>query len=841
MARSTTTLRTTPLRRSTTPAPSRLLAPALPAALLLVLFAFAPTASAADPVWVAVQPGAAPGTEARIELDPSSSTNLRSTVDVHIFGFWREDLVGDDGQIYQRITVPGLTNLRQPGQPDLPVARFALAVPTVANVVTPITSSASNTVIIPSIQAWPAPIPGNDDPIDPLESPGPGDTQGNDDVFTLDPLIYGQVGPFPATPDAGSAPVRTMFGHYPGAMVQVHPVSWDPSVQRLFVNETSTFVFDHGGALQSLGQATKKKQLLAAGMFVNWPSAGAPFGLFSDSYEARYLIVTPAPYAAGLGAFILHKKILGYQVTVRVPASATPVAIAAEIDTWYAQGDPGMDHFVLLVGDADLMPPVDVFSVGDTDDPYATIGGGAFPQVHLGRVSVDGVTDLQNQLQKIMDYEVQPITDVDYGRVVLVAHDQNAPGKYTAAHLKVATASYASSPDFDLQFGFFGATDSDVRASINAGAGLVAYRGHGSTYSWTDWNPAAEYFHKNDIAMLANASTILPIVWSFACTNSNIGVSMGGGDDCFGEAWLENATVGGVAHYGATDTTKTSYNHLLDEVLFDLVYDQGVVVHGQALDFAELLMTVYGWQGSDQKRYMLLGDPSMAIRRDVYAKPTVTGFPIKFTSTAPGDTQDLLIQVDLPDGSPLAEAQVSLYKASAIPGADDELLVNGYTNGLGELNFVFELPTSGVLHWSVQDQLGNIAVGTVPVDPTAAWGDLGNGLAGLYGTPRLGGEGSLAGGTPYALVLTDAHPVQPAWLVLGLAPLSAPFKGGVLVPHPDLIVSGLVTSAAGDLALDDTWPTGVPSGASFFTQFWITEPGAPSGFAASNGLRGTTP
>jgi hypothetical protein len=37
------------------------------------------------------------------------------------------------------------------------------------------------------------------------------------------------------------------------------------------------------------------------------------------------------------------------------------------------------------------------------------------------------------------------------------------------------------------------------------------------------------------------------------------------------------------------------------------------------------------------------------------------------------------------------------------------------------------------------------------------------------------------------------------------------------------------------------WPAGVPSGFSLWVQHWVADLASPTGLAASNGVRGTTP
>ena len=80
----------------------------------------------------------------------------------------------------------------------------------------------------------------------------------------------------------------------------------------------------------------------------------------------------------------------------------------------------------------------------------------------------------------------------------------------------------------------------------------------------------------------------------------------------------------------------------------------------------------------------------------------------------------------------------------------------------------------------------------------------------------------------------------PAALILGLSQLGAPFKGGVLVPDPDVVIP-VTTDVLGQITLASVWPGGVPSGFSFFCQWWIPNVGGATNWAATNGLMGETP
>jgi len=122
----------------------------------------------------------------------------------------------------------------------------------------------------------------------------------------------------------------------------------------------------------------------------------------------------------------------------------------------------------------------------------------------------------------------------------------------------------------------------------------------------------------------------------------------------------------------------------------------------------------------------------------------------------------------------------------------------------------------------------------------ASWEDVGGGLAGFLGTPSVDGTGIMTAGSTLTLQLGNTLPVTTAYLVLGLGQVGVPFKGGVLVPTPDVVLGGL-SVVSQSLELSTTFPPGVPSGSQLVYQFWVQDVTGPAGFTASNGLVSTTP
>ncbi len=125
--------------------------------------------------------------------------------------------------------------------------------------------------------------------------------------------------------------------------------------------------------------------------------------------------------------------------------------------------------------------------------------------------------------------------------------------------------------------------------------------------------------------------------------------------------------------------------------------------------------------------------------------------------------------------------------------------------------------------------------------PAPQWTNLGNGLEGTTGVPVLLGSGPLTAGSDTSVVLTNGKPSAAAAFVIGLTSLFAPFKQGVLVPFPDLLLTISGIAPSGSIGLQFVWPAGLPAGVELYWQCLILDPGAPKGFAMSNGLKSLTP
>ena len=124
------------------------------------------------------------------------------------------------------------------------------------------------------------------------------------------------------------------------------------------------------------------------------------------------------------------------------------------------------------------------------------------------------------------------------------------------------------------------------------------------------------------------------------------------------------------------------------------------------------------------------------------------------------------------------------------------------------------------------------------------WADHEHALKGTsFQPPLLYAAGSLGSASGNELLLAGIPGGGAAYIVASATDLSVPFKGGVLVPAPDVILGPVaLPDAIGEaLSLPFHMPVVVPSGFTFYMQYWFADAGAPQGFAASNALSGTTP
>ncbi|MGQ0552789.1 MAG: FG-GAP repeat protein [Planctomycetota bacterium] len=120
------------------------------------------------------------------------------------------------------------------------------------------------------------------------------------------------------------------------------------------------------------------------------------------------------------------------------------------------------------------------------------------------------------------------------------------------------------------------------------------------------------------------------------------------------------------------------------------------------------------------------------------------------------------------------------------------------------------------------------------------WETLGGGIAGALGEPLLTAQGTLCGGTQITLTASQLPAGAPMLFCLGTSAINLPFKGGVFVPWPEVML-GSFAGSSGAAVVSGTWPPGQPGQQHVLAQAWILDASAPHGLSATDALRATTP
>ncbi|MDX2020098.1 MAG: C25 family cysteine peptidase [Deltaproteobacteria bacterium] len=641
--------------------------------------------------WVGIA-GAPIGTPAAITS--AASNDSESVFDIAIAGYFLEEKTGPDGAKYTRMSIPGLGTFGQVGAPDLPVVRMDLAVPTSVRAVSA-SAEILASVELQNFVAWPAPQPGSD-------QTNAAQELGFPDRFSKDDKIYAGQRPFPADTVA-PALVSAKLGSIRGASVEVNPAVWDPTTNTLKLATQMRVTFDHKGTFDNDAPITQERNLSAAAKFANWTSISRFISVNALFFAGDFLFIYPPGYQDEMAPLVSQKAARGFAVTERTLAETggTCASIRAAIATWYASRSAARDKFAILVGDTAQIPLCAAPTGAPSDDLYGDADGDGVndldEEVYVGRLSVNSEADAATQVDKILRYEDHAELFFNYGRTLLVAHKEEAPGKYVGAHESVRTAAYTVPPTFSTLYGHIsGVNDADVTSAINGGMGLVAYRGHGSSNAWTGWNTANEYYDTSDVSALNNALTQTPVVWSFACNNAELDVS-----DSIGEVWMANSKRG-VAHYGSTIPSGTYQNHELDRQMFQAVFTAGLTTHGRAIERGEAQMAAISGASGNAWMYLLLGDPEMRLRRG--PKISFTIRLLEAPRLCPNGNCGLPVSILDEKGNPAPNVLVSAYK----PGTRlPEVFDNRYTDEKGTAILPASIATPGAVTVSVRDLAGN--------------------------------------------------------------------------------------------------------------------------------------
>lgn len=388
-----------------------------------------------------------------------------------------------------------------------------------------------------------------------------------------------------------------------------------------------------------------------------------------------YLIISVPKYTEAVNAFAEWKKMLGFNVHIKIENSWTPNSVKETVKNLYAKKNSL--YYMLIVGDQEDVPgsySTHGYASHVTDLWYGCMDGenDFTPDIYRGRLSVNTANEALTVVNKIIQYERNPIlTSTFYNKGVNCAYFQDVLPKDDYADRRFAQTSenvrdylqtqgksiqriycthedvtpthwnrgmYSNGENIPVEllkpiFAWNGKA-TDITSSINAGAFYVLHRDHGATWGWGDPRYTVE-----NVNSLSNGNK-LPVVFSMNCLTGQFNSNSG---TCFAEAFLRKPNGGCVGIFAATESSMSGYNDALTGGMFDAIWPSPglrIVMPsqsstaptptptyrlGQILDQGFARMTeIYGanamYTRYTKELFHCFGDPSMQIYTDV---PTI--------------------------------------------------------------------------------------------------------------------------------------------------------------------------------------------------------------------------
>jgi hypothetical protein len=592
------------------------------------------------------------GNEDVAHLGVEVSDAEKTIIDINVKGIKVEQIL-DDGELFQILTISDYATTEDLGKPQLPIIKSVVAIPEGASLNATVMEASYKTYS--GFKVYPFQMPLADSENASLENASRDTGILIDSGFYSQDIFYPekmvvigtpgiwrdlivvdlQINPVMFNPAKGELRI---YDHikvelaYEGGVVERTIVSQEfaPMYQSVILNYDFLDVAE--GELESRSASGIAPNLTGYGFKYEIMKSEAPadvdpkyFLIRHDGYVSEGSVQPLLDWRVANGLNYVHGVFVsGY--------SPTPQDIKNVIESIYSLY-PSL-QYVVLVGDISYLPwydnwdPSSIFRnewPGESlpsDYWYGCISGNdLYPELAVGRLSVNNDAEAQQQINKILTYEGNSPAGSWTNRVLLVANDKETA--YEPCKESIRTATYSNPFTFYKAYGSSGATNAVVSNAINDGIGIVNYRGHGLMTAWTDWNTLHQYYSTTEAQALNNGDKT-PVVFSIACLCS----ALDHPTNCLGEAFVKDDD-SAVAFLGATRSSWRDPNDDFDKYLVDVIGNDGIRNIGMASNAANVrMMTKYkldSFATDNAKMYLWLGDPALRLWTSPIARADTIG------------------------------------------------------------------------------------------------------------------------------------------------------------------------------------------------------------------------
>ncbi|MFQ5583665.1 MAG: C25 family cysteine peptidase, partial [Calditrichia bacterium] len=312
-----------------------------------------------------------------------------------------------------------------------------------------------------------------------------------------------------------------------------------------------------------------------------------------------------------------------------------------------------------------------------------------YPDVFVGRASVENSSEAQAFVNKILTYEKNAPNAHELNMLFLAEVLWSNP--YTNSglgknHIDSLYVPQRFDPITKLYEALGNENYSSVMDALNSGQNIINHNGHAG---YTSMGIGSGYLHRSDMDILTNGPKY-SILFSIGCWPAAFD------RDCIAEHFLTNPNGGGVAFignsrygWGSPGNPLYGYSDRFDQQFFKKLFTDQLPNIGNALAAAKAVYVplasqenVYRWC---EYEVNLLGDPEMPVWTDA-PKTFVVSCPAELPA---GNTQ---CQVSVTDGtSPVEGAMVCMMKENEVY----QTALTGH-NGLATFQFTTANPASDI-------------------------------------------------------------------------------------------------------------------------------------------------
>lgn len=509
----------------------------------------------------------------------------------------------------------------------------------------------------------------------------------------------------------------------PFAKLRFYPILYNGYQQQAYIYDSITVKLsfhENSGLVVEQDFQQKPFYVYYQNVFPNWESFTAQTVLTEDSSRMQdgcdYLLITHPNFyhqAKQIGdwrhATGLMTKIVNV-TTIGTTYQQIRNYIQVAYDTWNPR-----PSYVLLFGDAEFIPTTYVYSAG-TDLWYVCVeGSDYYPDMFIGRLPADTVSEATIMVDKILSYEQNPPTKASfYTNIAFPAYfqDDENNGYESRRFIRTSedvrdylltlgyngeriycTHSYINPTHYNngwyangeplpaelLRPGFAWDGDRfDIMNALEDGAFIINHRDHGMVSGWGD-----PYFTTAHFNQFSNPD-YLPVFFSTNCLTGRFD-----DNECFAEELLRKPDGGAVAVFAASRISYSGYNDWLCLGYFDAIWpdfdpnlgsDISMPQLGAILNYAKSYMAntwgdPWNYERLTFELFHVFGDPAMKIYT---AKPT--SLTVNYHMVSEG------VSVSVKSGSsPLAGALVCINQQ------ESGFYQSGYTDASG----IIVLDTAG--------------------------------------------------------------------------------------------------------------------------------------------------